>query len=57
MSERNRKPPPLEQSIRRVAHKYLYESDRELRILIGEILEGKVKMPYARTIRTEKGDK
>lgn len=57
MSERNRKPPPLEQSIRKVAHKYLYESDRELRILIGEILEGKVKMPYARTTRTEKGDK
>lgn len=57
MNERNRKPPPLEESIRRVAHKYLYESDRELRILIGEILEGKVKMPYARTTRTEKGDK
>ncbi len=40
------KPPPLQIIIINVGQKYAQEDDREVRKFIGQILEGRVKMPY-----------
>jgi len=47
-------PPPLTLIIIKVGQDYLSEDDKEVRKYIGQILEGKVRMPYKKIKRNRK---